>query len=201
MDFELMTLGFLMSGPKTGYRMQEIAGKMMLKYNISLNQIYPTLRKFEEKGFVKKETVIQTARPNKNIYSISEAGRDYFIQRISVPPQPFDYVLDFLVRVLFFRHLTKEQVISEFEKEICSLQEQIDDLDAMEETVKEKADEDGAFCYRTAIHLLRTLRDWYAGEMERRKSILFKNMNVEKEKIYGNQNKQGVSGEPGKAKA
>ncbi|MFB3926333.1 MAG: PadR family transcriptional regulator [Syntrophales bacterium] len=168
MDFELMTLGYLLSGPKTGYRMQEIAGKMMLNYNISLNQIYPTLRKFEERGFVKKEVVIQTGRPNKNVYSITEAGREYFIQRITAPPQPFDYVLDFLVRVLFFRHLTREQVIIEFKKEICSLQEQIDNLEAMEKTVKEKADKDGEFSYRTAIHLLRSLRDWYAGELERR---------------------------------
>jgi DNA-binding PadR family transcriptional regulator len=170
MDFELMTLGFLISGSKTGYRMQEIAGKMMLNYNISLNQVYPTLRKFEERGFVRKEVVIQTGRPNKNVYSITETGREYFFQRITAPPQPFDYVLDFLIRVLFFRHLTREQAITEFKKEICSLQEQIDDLEAMEDTVKAKADEDGEFCYRTAIHLLVTLRNRYAGELERRES-------------------------------
>ncbi len=170
MDFELVTLGYLLSGPKTGYRMQEIAGKMMLNYNISMNQIYPTLRKLEEKGFVKKEVVIQTGRPNKNVYSITETGRNYFFQRITAPPELFDYVLDFLVRVLFFRHLTREQVITEFQKEICSLQEQIDDLAAMKETVKKKADRNGEFSYRTAVHLLTTLRDWYTAELERRKA-------------------------------
>ncbi|MCX7817511.1 MAG: PadR family transcriptional regulator [Syntrophales bacterium] len=169
MDFELITLGYLMSGPKTGYRMQEIAGKMMLNYNLSFNQVYPTLRKLEEKGLVKKEVVIQTGRPNKNVYTITEAGRDYFSQRITAPPEPFDYILPFLVRVLFFRHLNKEQVIKEFEKEICSLQEQIDDLEAMEPRVEEKADRDGKFAYRTALHLLITLRDWYRAELEKRK--------------------------------
>ncbi|HOK07490.1 MAG TPA: PadR family transcriptional regulator [Syntrophales bacterium] len=169
MDFELMTLGYLLSGPKTGYRMQEIAGKMMLNYNLSLNQVYPTLRKLEEKGFVKKEVVIQTGRPNKNVYTITEAGKEHFLHRITAPPVPFDYVLPFLVRVLFFRHLTQEQIINEFEKEICSLQEQIDDLEAMEERVEEKADRDGKFAYRTALHLLVTLRDWYREELGRRK--------------------------------
>jgi hypothetical protein len=48
-------------------------------------------------------------------------------------------VLDFLVRILFFRHLTREQVITEFQKETCSLQEQIDDLAAMEETLKKNS--------------------------------------------------------------
>lgn len=170
MDFELLTLGFLYSSSKTGYRMQEIAGRMMLNFNISINQVYPTLRKFEEKGFVKKETVIQTARPNKNIYTITEAGRDYFLQRIIAPHEPFNYVLDFLVRVLFFRFLSEEQVVKEYEKEINSLQEQIDDLETMEIRVNEKADEYGTFCYRTALHLLRTLRDCYAGELDHKKN-------------------------------
>jgi DNA-binding PadR family transcriptional regulator len=173
MDVELMTLGFLMSGPKTGYRMQNIAGRLTLNYNLSLNQIYPVLRKLEEAGFVEKETVIQTGRPNKNVYSLSTAGRDHFTKRITAPAKPFDYVLEFLVRVLFFRFLDREAIVGEFDKEICSLQEQIDDLEAMAETVREKADRDGAFCYQTAIHLLRTLRDWYAEEMERRKQQYF----------------------------
>lgn len=169
MDVELITLGFLMSGPKTGYRMQNIAGRLMLNYNLSFNQIYPVLRKLEEAGFVEKETIIQTGRPNKNVYSLTAVGRDHFAKRITAPAKPFDYVLEFLVRVLFFRFLDQKAIIGEFEKEICSLQEQIDDLKAMAQTVKEKADHDGAFCYGTAIHLLQTLRDWYADEMERRK--------------------------------
>jgi len=169
MDAELMTLGFLMSGPKTGYRIRNIAGRLMLNYNLSFNQIYPVLSKLEEAGLVEKETIIQTGRPNKNVYSLTPAGRDYFTKRITAPPKPFDYVLEFLVRVLFFRFLDQKAIVGEFEKEICSLQEQIDDLEAMAETVKANADQDGAFCYQTAIHLLRTLRDWYAQEMERRK--------------------------------
>lgn len=172
MDFELMTLGFLLSGPKTGYRMQEIAGKMMLDYNLGLNQIYPTLRKLEERGFVKKEVVVQMGRPNKNVYTVTETGREYFHQRITAPHQPVDYVLDFLVRVMFFRHLNPAEAVTEFEKEIASLQEQIDDLLAMEERVRERADRNGQFCYRTALFLLTMLRDWYGEELTRRKGEL-----------------------------
>ncbi len=172
MDVELMTLGFLMSGPKTGYRMQNIAGKLMLNYNLSLNQVYPILRKFEEAGLVQKETIIQTGRPNKNMYAMTSAGRDYFVKRITGPQKPFDYALDFLIRVLFFRFLDQKVILSEFKKEISSLQEQMDDLLAMEETVMNKADADGQFCYRTAVHLLQTMVDWYSQEMDRRKKAL-----------------------------
>lgn len=166
MDFEILTLGFLKSSPKTGYRMQEIAGKMALDFNISMNQVYPALRKLEEKALVKKETVIQTGRPNKNVYSITDEGQEYFSRRLTAPHEPFDFVLDFLVRVLFFRYLSEEQVANEFEKEICSLQEQIDDIIERGKKVNEKADKYGKICYRTALHLLRSLRDFYAEELE-----------------------------------
>lgn len=168
MDVELMTLGFLMAGPKTGYRMQNIAGKLMLNYNLSLNQVYPVLRKFEEAGYVQKEAVIQTGRPNKNVYSLTPSGREFFMKRITAPPRPVDYVLEFLVRVLFFRFLEQKEIVNEFEKEINSLEEQLADLLAMEETVVSHADENGAFCYRTAVHLLRTMIDWYAQELQKR---------------------------------
>lgn len=168
MDVELMALGFLMSGRKSGYRMRNIAGKLMLNYNLSLNQVYPILRKFEEANLVKKEVVIQTDRPNKNVFSLTDAGRDYFIKKITASPKPFDYVLDFLVRVLFFRFIDQKNVNNEFVKEITSLQEQLDDLETMEKTVMEKADENGEFSYRTAVHLLRTLIEWYSRESERR---------------------------------
>jgi DNA-binding PadR family transcriptional regulator len=170
MDFELLTLGFLNSSPKTGYRMQQIAGNMMLNFSISMNQIYPTLRKFEEQGFVKKETVVQEGRPNKNVYAITETGREYFLKRITAPHEPFDYVLDFLVRVLFFRFLSREQVFKEFEEEINSLQEQIDNLETMEDTVNARADRYGEFCYRTALQMLRTLRGCYIAEQDRMKT-------------------------------
>ncbi len=48
MDVELITLGFLMSGPKSGYRLQSIAQNMMLLYRVTLNQVYPALRKLEK---------------------------------------------------------------------------------------------------------------------------------------------------------
>ena len=83
MDVELMTLGFLLSGPKSGYRLKAICGKMMMFYNVTLNQIYPTLRKLEEAGHVSKKIVIQTGRPNKHLYSITPRGKNYFLEKLS----------------------------------------------------------------------------------------------------------------------
>lgn len=170
MDVELMALGFLMSGPKTGYQMQKIAGKLLLNYNLSLNQIYPTLRKFEASGLVRKETVLQSDRPNKNVYSLTDRGRQFFLERVSGPPAPLDYRLDFLARVFFFRFLEPEQRLRELEKEINSLDEQLDDLRSMDEATRQNADQFGRFAYLTAIHMLQCLRDWYQAELDGKKA-------------------------------
>ena len=168
-DVELMTLGFLMSGPKTGYRLKSIAGKMMLFYNISLNQNYPTLRKLEEAGYVEKKIVIQTGKPNKNVYSLTHSGKDHFMEKITDPPEPIEYRLPFLIRVFFYRFLEDEQKLIEFEKEIQSIDEQLAALERMGPNVETQADEEGKFGWDTAVFFLSALRDWYQQELERRK--------------------------------
>ena len=172
MDVELMTLGFLNSGPKTGYKLNQIFGNLMLYYSISLNQIYPVLRNLEGRGLVEKQVVFQEGKPNKNLYTITEAGRQFLEEKLTSQPQPLDYHLPFLVRVLFFRFLDKKQVCEEFEKEIESLKEQKATLEAMADTVADRADCNGSFAYRTALHLLESLIKWYEAEWEKRRESL-----------------------------
>ncbi|SHK52448.1 DNA-binding transcriptional regulator, PadR family [Desulfatibacillum alkenivorans DSM 16219] len=168
MDVELLALGYLSSGPKTGYKLNQIFGNMMLYYAVSLNQIYPVLRNLEAKGHVEKEVVIQVGKPNKNMYSITEEGRKALEQKLTGPPEPMDYHLPFLTRALFFRFLDSDKTQAAFEDEIASLSEQVATLQEMEDTVNERADQNGAFAYKTAVHLLETLISWYQAELDRR---------------------------------
>lgn len=172
MDVELMTLGFLNSGPKTGYKLNQIFGNLMLYYAISLNQIYPVLRNLEGRGLVEKRVVFQEGKPNKNLYTITQAGRQLLEEKLTSQPQPLDYHLPFLVRVLFFRFLDKQQACEEFRKEIESLKEQKENLETMADTVAERADCNGSFAYRTAIHLLESLIQWYEAEWNKRREKL-----------------------------
>lgn len=170
MDTEGIILGFLMSGPKTGYQIKTIAGKMTTSYNLSLNQIYPALRKIEAAGLVKKEVVFQTGKPNKHVYSITDKGRLSFHEAISAPSMPFDYQLDFLTRAFFFRFLPEEEIMTRFEEEIDSLEEQLHDLEQIRATAEAKADENGRFVYNTIVAMIQMLRDGYVQERARRMS-------------------------------
>ena len=128
MDIELMILGFLMSGPKTGYRLKAISGKLIMFYSITLNKIYPALRKLEAGGYIQKEIVFQTGKPNKHLYSLTQPGKEYFFEKLQEPPPPIDVGNPFFVKSFFFRFLDEAQVVAEFEKEIHSMEETLGDL-------------------------------------------------------------------------
>lgn len=169
METDQIILGLLMSGPKTGYKIKNMTGRLMMSYNLSLNQIYPALRKLEASGFVKKEVVYQTGKPNKHVYTLTDTGRGMFHRSLTAPPVPIDYQLDFLTRAFFFRFLTKEEVILQFEKEISSLEEQLQDLEQIKPEVKIRSDENGMFIYSTIVELIQMLRDRYAGELDQKR--------------------------------
>ncbi len=172
MDIELMILGFLMSGPKTGYRLKAISDKMIMFYTITLNKIYPVLRKLEAGGYIKKEIVFQTGKPNKHLYSVTESGRDYFLEKIQGPPAPIELGKPFLIKSFFFRFLDEKQIIAEFEKEILSIEETLGDLENLKDTVVSRADTHGQFIYRTTIKQLKTMQKTYLQELARKKKEL-----------------------------
>ncbi len=168
LDTEKMVLGLLMSGPKTGYRMKNITGKLVMAYNLSLNQVYPILRKLEASELIKKEVVFQIGKPNKHEYTITEMGKETFLKSITGPPMPVDYKFDFLTRLFFFRFLKGNEIIGQFENEISSLDEQLEDLRLINESAKDKSDENGKFIYETIVGMFEMLRKRYSAELARR---------------------------------
>jgi DNA-binding PadR family transcriptional regulator len=169
MDIELMILGFLMSGPKTGYRLKAISGKLIMFYSITLNKIYPVLRKLEGSGYIKKEIVFQTGKPNKHLYSLTPAGKGYFFEKLKEPPAPLELGHPFFIKSYFFRFLDENDVGAEFEKEIQSIEETLGDLKNLKDTVVSRADEHGQFIYRTTILLCETMRKACLDELSRKK--------------------------------
>jgi DNA-binding PadR family transcriptional regulator len=169
METDQIILGFLMSGPKTGYKIKSMTGRLMMAYNLSLNQIYPALRKLETSGYVKKEVVFQTGKPNKHVYTLTDTGREVFHRSLTSPPIPIDYQLDFLTRAFFFRFLEKEDMVRQFEQEISSLEEQLQDLEQIKDDVEFRSDEDGMFIFSTIVQMIQMLKDRYVSELDKRK--------------------------------
>ncbi len=166
MNIELSILGFLMSEPKSGYMLKSISDNMMMFYNITLNQIYPTLRKLESAGYIKKEIVFQTNKPNKNLYSLTPEGKEYFYEKMTGPSAPMNLHFPFFIKAFFFRFLKKEQIVNEFEKDIKSIEALMDNLSKASPNVEDKADEFGEFIFKTTVLLLETLQKSYSEELD-----------------------------------
>jgi DNA-binding PadR family transcriptional regulator len=171
-ETDQVILGLLMSGPKSGYKIKNITGKLMMAYNLSLNQIYPALRKLESGGLVKKDVVYQTGKPNMHVYSLTERGRESFYQSLTSPPVPIDYQLDFLTRAFFFRFLPTREMFKQFELEISSLDEQLEDLEQIRHEVEERSDADGQFIFSTIVSMIQMLKERYTNELDKRKRAL-----------------------------
>lgn len=68
-------LGFLNFGPMSGYDLvKAFESLLQFFWHAQNSHIYLELKKLENKGYICGETVIQSDRPNKKIFSITDAG-------------------------------------------------------------------------------------------------------------------------------
>jgi DNA-binding PadR family transcriptional regulator len=106
---EIIMLAVLRAGPVHGYELKRRVQRTTLTA-LSNNSLYPILRRFEQNGVVTKTVEAQSGRPDRNVYTITDAGRGLLTELISVlPPQLAANDEDFLVRVSFFHELQPAQ--------------------------------------------------------------------------------------------
>lgn len=69
-------LGQLAAGPSSGYEIKaRLAGGAAQFWHASYSQIYAELRRLADLGLADEEHVRQRARPDKRVYTITDAGR------------------------------------------------------------------------------------------------------------------------------
>lgn len=72
-------LGMLTLEPMSGYEFRKTAAECLgFFWQESYGQIYPTLKKLHEKGYLTKSLVKNGGKPDKQVYSITNKGREVF---------------------------------------------------------------------------------------------------------------------------
>lgn len=93
-------LGILQSGPHTGYEINDILQTRLSHFfDATSGMIYPTLKKLGTEKLVTKQQISQTDRPNKNIYTITKAGKTAFSKAMSEPTSDEILKSDVLMRL------------------------------------------------------------------------------------------------------
>jgi DNA-binding PadR family transcriptional regulator len=69
-------LGLLNYGSMTGYDItRTFRDSLSYFWNVQTSQIYRELKTLKANGWAMDETVVQTGKPDKNVFSITESGR------------------------------------------------------------------------------------------------------------------------------
>ncbi|MFT4144917.1 MAG: PadR family transcriptional regulator [Mobilitalea sp.] len=98
-------LGLLNHEDLSGYDIKKRADDMISSFwEVGYGQIYPTLARLEKDGLVTKRISEETKGPERNLYSITEAGRLALTDWLKVPEQK-EYVKYEILLKLFFGSL------------------------------------------------------------------------------------------------
>ena len=86
MSLRFALLGFLNLGPMTGYDLKKQLDRSTQNFwHAGLNQIYPTLKKMEDEGWITSTVEPQQARPDRVVYHMSETGRQELLEWLAEP--------------------------------------------------------------------------------------------------------------------
>jgi DNA-binding PadR family transcriptional regulator len=157
MDVKTIILGFLSYGEMSGYDIkQAFSNSIGFFYDASFGAIYPALRKLEEEGYVTKQEIIQSGKPNKILYSITEAGKALFQREIQTPILPPVLRSDMLVKIFFGNSRTPEEQEALLNDCLQTQRKLLQQSRQNYYKLQDSFDDYQKFCWEYTIHHLET---------------------------------------------
>ncbi len=132
-------LGFLSYGKMSGYDLAKaFSDSVQFFWNAQNSQIYLSLDKLEKQGFVTHELVLQTDKPNKKLYSITESGRAEFIRWLSDRNENItaEFKSAFLMKVFFSGNLPPEQSVEMLKKFVSDCRAYISTMNTIPDSIE-----------------------------------------------------------------
>lgn len=127
MNIRTLCLGILSFQEASGYEIKKEIEEGMFSHFIdaSFGSIYPALSQLNTEGLVTVRAEEQTGRPDKKVYSVTEAGRAALARGLLVIPARDKYKSEFLFEMLFKEMLPEAHIRLAIEKQLHDLQDDI----------------------------------------------------------------------------
>ena len=117
MSLEYAILGFLSYRPYSGYDLKKIFDASVRHFwPADQSQIYRTLARMNENGWVDIEVIPQESRPDRKLYHITAVGRQVWQQWLTSPIPPQDNRSADMIQVFFAGQLADEEALAIFER-------------------------------------------------------------------------------------
>ncbi|MCU0290077.1 MAG: PadR family transcriptional regulator [Acidobacteria bacterium] len=145
-------LGLLMIKPMSGYDMKKkIDMSISSFWNENYGQLYPVLGKLEKQRLITKNVARGERRPAKNIYKITEAGKEELARWFSRPNDPVKFRSELMLKLFFGLHADINALISMVDKERMGNEKLLSEYDELEKHISEEdySKEDMAFWHIT----------------------------------------------------
>jgi len=156
MDVQSILLGFLMRSSMTGYDLKKAFSISFSFFSgLSYGTIYPALKKMEKLGLISKTVEIQDGAPNRKVYTITEAGKKFFLDSLRSPFSPEQPKSPFLMRLFFFAFLPPEERKAIAVEHLRSVEQLRGQLEAIGPEVEIHADRFQSLCFEFGLHMFR----------------------------------------------
>lgn len=121
-------LGFLRYAPMTGYDLKQLMDVSTSNFwYAKQSQIYTTLKKMEAEGWVQSEIEPQKGRPDRRVYSISEAGEAALLGWLQEPVTDLEQRKETaLLRLFFAAPVDKDTLLTQLQHQRELHQQQLD---------------------------------------------------------------------------
>ncbi len=126
MNVRTLCLGILSIEDATGYEIKKMVEDGMFNHFIeaSYGSIYPALTKMTEDGLLLCRAESQSGRPDKKVYSITEAGRGELVRAMSVQPRDDKFKSEFLFMMLLSDLLPGNHLKDVYERRLEDVREE-----------------------------------------------------------------------------
>jgi PadR family transcriptional regulator, regulatory protein AphA len=106
-------LGILNLYPMSGYDLKKFCDDVVSQFwHENYAHIYPVLKELEKSGLATKETVQTKGRPSKNVYYITEKGKDELKEWLLRPAEALPARYEFILKLFFSSDIPSEHLVN-----------------------------------------------------------------------------------------
>jgi DNA-binding PadR family transcriptional regulator len=138
MSIDFAILGFLNYHPYSGYDLKKVFDTSVAHFwSADQSQIYRTLNRLTNQGFVNMQKIEQDDRPDRKVYHITENGRKALIDWLAGPPPYSGMHSGPMVQVFFMGQLPDQEILRQFEGYAAIMRMVLAQYDQVPEKVEE----------------------------------------------------------------